>query len=235
MPRTSWRSVLRLSTRFALPLLVCCSGPRNSFRHYPIRTWHCSQSGDAFLAAGFLASEIDALPVAVRRAVAAPGSGLNSTDVATCLSLTTSVLYHTQLLERGAPTDVLGAASGMVSVGDDVPLDMADTIQAGFFDNGCPFIGAYGVWWSELLPAFSGPICSGAQGGVVKRGLHSAIVSATTTAESICSARSIVVEGGLYSIPTVLRSQAVVKLLDVRRTMRRRVQLASPHSIKLKR
>ena len=231
--RASWLPVLRLVARFALPFAIVAGALATIYATSAAALSSAAALGDAALASSLLAIELDALPTAARRAVVAPGAGANSLDAAVCLSLVASVLYHAQLLERGAPTDVLPGAAGAILSGAGLTPAIAGDVAAGFFSDGCEFLDHYGVWTDALLTPFSPVVCRRAQGGVVARGLHGVIAGAASAAEAICTARgladvpadsggvgttpSVGVTGGTvpYRAASVLRSSLVLGLLNV--------------------
>lgn len=231
--RASWLPVLRLVARFALPFVFVAGALATIYATSTAALSSAAALGDAALASSLLAIELDALPTAARRAVVAPGAGADSIDAAVCLSLVASVLYHAQLLERGAPTDVLPGASGAILSGAGLTSAIAGEVAVGFFSDGCKFLDNYGIWTDALLTPFSPVVCRRAQGGVVARGLHGAIAGAASAADAICTARSLAdvpagsggvgttpsvgVAGGTvpYRAASVLRSSLVLGLLNI--------------------
>lgn len=171
---------------------------------------------------------VSAQVIRVVRTVGTPETVAPLTSL--CDSLADSLSYHLTLLQTGAPSYELGAASGALLSGAGLPAGNAAAIKSAMFGDACPFVATHGDWLNLLLPAFSFDACKTVADGAVTLGLSQSVTTVLDRSRGFCADRAhatvldsvsglgttVSVAGTTnYSIPGILTSPEMADLLSL--------------------
>lgn len=193
--RDTGHSLVRLVTRFAVPLLVLLVFFGVKYAVTARQVDSAVLSASVAVAAAYRATSVREVVVRVRRTlmtVGPPNSTLVLSRVGSAFALIDNADFDNNFLLFGQPAydSLVARANDAIDSPGAVASDVRSAMIDGYFVDGCAYVARADPSVREFAQPFNATACAALSDGVVARGLFSAHTQFSNTARSLIQLRA---------------------------------------------